>query len=429
MKDIYQLIWDADQNENGIPPILDTEPGSTQNGFVKVNSKLDQDEEDLRVLTDLHIPEHKKKTYQLGLKLFDNFALRERDEELDTAEERTEVHNFVDAIIDTAPMQVAREYVSQQSGSSLTRQRWYNTLMEMWFRKYAMGGDPDLSGFEHVIMGEQDGSKAKGYHFWYKYYLDDGFARLQDGIYQDAFPGLQDDRIQYSGTKLTKDQQWYPETVTISYRWFAPDYEREALRPLFKKIGGFFVGCSIEGLLALGTVRGHLGINAPKKALINGGEYDMKLYHSTNRRHIRTFYPVFLRGAEDRPVIIDQPPVPPPGPDVIVPAVPGEIRIIAASVNPEGDDVGKESITIINIGAKPSNLNNWRMVDKNGKSTSFSIPSLGAGDTYKVVLDGRGAQLSNKGGKIKLLNEKGEMVHLVSYSKEQVKEQGKTSLF
>jgi poly(U)-specific endoribonuclease len=168
MKDIYQLIWEADQNENGVCPMLDTETADQSNGFVKVNSRLDENDEDLRVLTDLHIPEHKKKTYLLGLKLFDNYALRERDEELDTAEERTEVHNFVDSIIDTAPMQVAREYVAQQTGSSLTRQRWYNTLMEMWFRKYSMGGDPHLSGFEHVIMGEQDGSKAKGYHFWYK---------------------------------------------------------------------------------------------------------------------------------------------------------------------------------------------------------------------------------------------------------------------
>lgn len=429
MKDIYQLIWEADQNENGVRPILDTDAGDQSEGFVKVNAQLDQDNEDLRVLTDLHIPEHKKKTYQLGLKLFDNFALRERDEELDTAEERTEIHNFVDAIIDTAPMQVAREYVSLQTGSSLTRQRWYNTLMEMWFRKYSMGGDPHLSGFEHVIMGEQDGSKAKGYHFWYKYYLDDGFARLQDGIYQDAFPGLLDDRIHYSGTKQAKDQQYYPETVTISYKWFAPDYEREALRPLFKKIGGFFVGCSIEGLLALGTVRGHLGINAPKKAVINGAEYDMKLYHSSNRRHIRTFYPVFLRGLEPGIDIPVQPPVPPVGPDVITPAIPGNIRIIAAAINPSGDDVGKESVTIINIGPETAQLNNWSIVDKNGNYTTFSIPSIGAGDTYKLVLDGRGAQLSNKGGKIKLLNEHKEMVHLVSYSKGQVREQGVTTLF
>lgn len=430
MQNIYQMIWDADQNENGIPAILNTATGDEVKGFVKVNSNLDQSDEDLRVLTDLHIPESKRKTYQLGLKLFDNFALAERDEEIDNAEERTEVHDFIDAIIDTAPMQVAREYVAQQTGSSLTRERWYNTIMEMWFRKYSMSGDPHLSGFEHVIIGEQDGSKAKGYHFWYKYYLDDGFAREQDGLYKDSFPALRDDRINYFGTKAKGNQALYPESVTISYRWFAPDYEDQSLRPLFKKIGGFFVGCSLEGLLALGTVRGHLGINAPKKAVINGAEYEMKLFHSHDNHHIRTFYPVFIRGVEAPPT----PPNPPfpPNPPIppIPPAVPNSIKIIAALVNPTGHDPGKESITLINTSPTPMTINNWEIMDRNGNKSSFSTSSIEGGDTFRVVLDGNGAQLSNsKDGTIKLLNEHGEMVDLVSYSKSKVREQGRTILF
>ncbi len=423
MLDIYQRIWNADQNENGVQPILDNQTGNSEIGFVKVNSNLDQSDQDLKVLTDLHIPESKKRTYKLGLKLFDNFALRERDEEMDTPEERTEVHNFVDAIIDTAPMQVAREYVAQQTGSSVSRQRWYNTLMEMWFRKYSMGGDPDLSGFEHVIIGEQDGSKAKGYHFWYKYYLDDGFAREQDGQFDNSFPALTDDRINYAGEKATGNQAQYPETVTISYRWFAPDYEREALRPLFKRIGGFFVGCSIEGLLALGTVRGHLGANAPKKAIINGAEYDMKLFHSNNRRHIRTFYPKFLRGVTaPAPPIVNPTPTPPT-------LGTSDIRIVAALINPKGNDVGLESITIINTSSEALTLNNWQIIDKNDKVSNFSVSELGAGDTHRITLDGRKAQLSNKGGIIKLLNDQSNIVHLISYSKDQVQEQGRTLLF
>lgn len=421
MADIYQRIWDADQNENGIRPILDNQECDPENGFIKVNSNLDQSDQDLKVLTELHIPSAKKYTYLLGLKLFDNFALRERDEEVDSAAERTEVHNFVESIIDTSPMQVARDYIAEQTGSSLSRQRFYNTLMEMWFRKYSGGGGKaHLSGFEHVVIGEQDGSKAKGYHFWYKYYLDDGFAREQDGIYANSFPELLDDRINYEGTKMSAGQDQYPETVTLSYRWFAPDYEREAIRPLFKRIGGFFVGCSIEGLLALGTVRGHLGVNAPKKAIINGAEYEMKLYHSDNRRHIRTFYPKFVRAVS-----------PPPKPTDCTPPTTSsmDIRIIAALVNPEGNDSGSESISIINIGAENVVLNNWQFEDKNGRRSNFSVPVLKAGDTHRIVLDGKGALLANKGGKIKLLNERDEMVHLVSYSRAQVKTQGMSLLF
>jgi hypothetical protein len=59
-------------------------------------------------------------------------------------------------------MQVAREYVATATGTGLSRERWYNTLMEMWFRRFSMGGDPALSGFEHVVVGEQEGAKAQG---------------------------------------------------------------------------------------------------------------------------------------------------------------------------------------------------------------------------------------------------------------------------
>jgi poly(U)-specific endoribonuclease len=197
MIDIYQQIWDADQASAGVQPILDTMTGDPQTGFVKVNSNLNEQNQDLRVLPEAVIPDSQKSTYDLCRHLFNNYALSERDVEVETPEEREEVHNLVQAMVDTAPMEVAREYVAQATGTSLSRERWYNTLMEMWFRRFSMGGDPHLSGFEHVVVGEQEGGKAQGYHFWYKYYLDDGFARQVDGSVGN-FPGLTDDRIRLS---------------------------------------------------------------------------------------------------------------------------------------------------------------------------------------------------------------------------------------
>jgi len=193
MADIYQQIWNADQSGAGVEAIRDTDSGDPTRGFVKVNSSLEESNRDLRVLTEAVIPESKTRSYDLCRSLFDNYALRERDAENDTAEEREEIHDLVHAMVDSPPMQVAREYVAAQTGTSLTRERWYNTVMEMWFRTFQMGGDPHLSGFEHVVVGEQQGSKAQGYHFWYKYYLDDGFADAVDGT-TDRFPGLAQDR-------------------------------------------------------------------------------------------------------------------------------------------------------------------------------------------------------------------------------------------
>jgi len=42
---------------------------------------------------------------------------------------------------------------------------------------------------------------------------------------------------------------------------------------------------------------------------------------------------------------------------------------------------------------------------------------LASGGSVSVVLSGGGAQLSNKGGTIRLLNPSGVLIHAVSYSK------------
>jgi poly(U)-specific endoribonuclease len=409
MIDIYQQIWDADQASAGVQPLLDTMTGDPQTGFVKVNSNLNASDRDLRVLPEAVIPDSKSHTYDLCRHLFDNYALSERDVEVETPEEREEIHNLVQAMVDTAPMEVAREYVAQATGTSLSRERWYNTLMEMWFRRFSMGGDPHLSGFEHVVVGEQEGPKAQGYHFWYKYYLDDGFARQVDGS-AGNFPGLTDDRIVYLGSKQGEGQAQFPQCVTISYRWDAPDYDREQIRPLTKPIGGFFVGCSVEGLLALGTVRAHIGARAPKEAMIDGARYSLKVYRSDNNLHVRTFYPVFLGpqvgSDEDSPV-----------------------RIIAALINPEGHDPGQETVTLINTGSTQVSLTDWRIEDRNGKAQALSGLSIGGGDTVRVTLDPTGAQLSNKGDQISLVDAAGRVVHTVTYPREQARQQGETVLF
>ena len=418
MSNIYQEIWDADQSESGIVAVLDTtDTNALTQGFVKVNSKLNSEDCDLRVLPEVIIPDHKRRTYDLCRTLFDNYALRERDQDLDTEQEREEVHDLVHGMVDSAPMQVARDYVARQTGTSLTRERWYNTLMDHWFRRFSQGGDPHLSGFEHVVVGEQEGAKAQGYHFWYKYYLDDGFARQVDGS-RDRFPGLQDDRIAYLGSKQTAGQTQFPESVTISYRWHAPDYDRQAVRPLTKKIGGFFVGCSVEGLLALGSVRAHLGVRAPKEAIINGGQYNLKVFRSQDNRHIRTFYPVFT-GAVD-----PQPPLPPV---ITQPGV--KIRIIAALINPQGHDPGNETVTLINIDRSAQSLEGWRLVDRNGKQQLLTGSTIEPGEVLRIVLDPSGAQLSNKGGRISLLDVGDRTVHTVTYTKGQARSDGETVLF
>ena len=446
MPDIYQQIWSADQDNNGLEALLSNQSGDAGQGFVKVNADMVSSRNpDFRLIPEVSIPSAKRESYELCRKLFNNYALPEADFESDSLVERAERHEFVEAISNSAPMQVAREYIERRTETLLSAERWHTTLMDHWFRRFEQGGDPHLTGFEHVLVGEQEGRKAQGYHFWYKYYLDDGFAhRVDDELGGEA--AARRDRITYVRAHSTAEQLDFPESVVIQYAWHAFDYEDLAYRTLHKRKGGFFVGCSAEGLMALGTVRAHVGAQAPKTAVIEGARYDMKLYRSSNNRHIRTFYPVF-RGPAD-PVSEpggspDLPPVPrPPAPPrpsppssptpAPLPAGPGrdiDVRIIAAFVNPAGHDVGHEAVILINAGPERVRLGGWRIQDKNGNADTLDASDLEPGRTHTVVLDGKGAQLSNKGSNIALIRPTGELQHRVSYSKAQARAQNRTIVF
>lgn len=421
--DIYQQIWDADQAGNGVQPVLPGAAVDEGRGHVRVAAVPEDPRADHRVLADVAIPAAKRLTYDRARALFDNYALDEQDPENETPEERQEVHDLLEAVIDTPPMQVARAYVSEASGSPVSRDRWYTVLVEHWFRTFAAGGDPALTGFEHVFVGEQEGAKAQGYHFWYKYHLDDGMAGT---IERNRLPGFKDDRIRYLKGLFGEGQEAFPESVTISYVWEAPDYDRGALRPLTKKIGGFFVGCSVEGLMALGSVRAHLGARAPKEAVINGARYDMKVFRSSSEQNIRTFYPVYLGPAGEMPVTV---PVTGGAPVAPPPMASSAVRIVAALVNPVGDDPGMENVTLLNTASEGVSLEGWFLVDKMRNRFALNEVRLDRGGAVTVTLPRNSVQLSNKGGEIRLVNRDGHTAHLVTYSKAQARDEGRTIIF
>jgi poly(U)-specific endoribonuclease len=85
--DIYQEIWDADQTGSGVKPLLHSQEGDPEEGYVKV-AAIATGERDFKVLPDVQIPESKMRTYKLVRALFDNYALDERDPEVETPQER-----------------------------------------------------------------------------------------------------------------------------------------------------------------------------------------------------------------------------------------------------------------------------------------------------------------------------------------------------
>ncbi|WP_020587896.1 DUF2278 family protein [Desulfobacter curvatus] len=126
-------------------------------------------------------------------------------------------------------------------------------------------------------------------------------------------------------------------------------------------------------------------------------------------------------------------PIPDTGPvnpwPVIAPDSPYQLaRIVAAMVNPVSDDTGHEFVTIINISDQKLNLDGWTILDRNDKAEQITGSVL-PGEAFVARLSGAGAQLSNKGGTITLLDAKGLKVDGVAYTKSQAKSQGMPTVF
>ncbi len=97
-----------------------------------------------------------------------------------------------------------------------------------------------------------------------------------------------------------------------------------------------------------------------------------------------------------------------------------DVVIFAALVNPEGDELTKEQVYLLNLSGDQINLDNWSILDKT-KQKEMIDGTIRAFGTKTINLSN--ARLSNKGGIITLLDENGVKVDGVSYSKAQARKE------
>ncbi|WP_121612409.1 hypothetical protein [Mesobacillus foraminis] len=278
--DIYQKIWDADMMGNGIRPITAKENRNLSEGFVVVDLESCGPEHSL--FKEVHIPDYKRGSYQLVEKLFDNYALDQTRKERNNRSESREVQEFLLTAMETPPLRVAKQYMEKTSGVQIGDQEWYTYLHDRWFRQFNWDSGKDLSGFEHVFIGEQNRKRLVGHHFWYKYYLEDN----------PHLNKLHQDQIELDCLNLEIQKRTAPYVLTMGYHLKAFDYEKRRFIDISKKRCGFFVGMSAEGLLALGTVRAMLNEEAVEYFTLNGVKYQLELFMSPDNKCIRTFYPM-----------------------------------------------------------------------------------------------------------------------------------------
>lgn len=253
------------------------------------------------------------RSYRLVYDLFDNYESDETKPEVNTKEECKEINDFLNHVVDSEPLKVAAAYLRQKFGndscvdredkeSFSNRTKFLNKLKKIWFDQYDWGKMLSLSGFEHTFVGERraDG-QVMGYHFWYKYFVDDS---VDNSLGQDA--------IDFN---RRLDDGLADEYIAIRFAQFV-DADHDGVvdgandSQLFKSFGSFFVGLSAECKIALGTVAYYESKaawahrRAARKAddrgldeegvvaKINGHTYKLSMHRGGDKhQHCRSFFP------------------------------------------------------------------------------------------------------------------------------------------
>ena len=307
---VFQRIWDSDENQLSVSRRTKTGEWEDPEADILLDEQVKASGErtiDLAMRPLFHKVNESKlfdpnRTYASFMKLLDNYAIRTTDPEFTTEEEEAEQQYFLSQILQTRPMQIARNYINQALGENLSEAQFRQVLHRLWFELYTNRGTIDFcSGFEHVFVGEgkyklrQDNKReifgdVSGYHSWVKFYLDE-----------------KNKRVNFRGYNYDSQGTTNPNMVTLQMIYTVMDTLGEPIAKLFKRKSGFFVGSSPECEMAMATVvffeSVHGKISDKRQVTINGATYNLVLYRSTNSDgsrgdFIRSFYPIFL-GLDD----------------------------------------------------------------------------------------------------------------------------------
>lgn len=428
---IYDRLWEADENRCSVsvrqPDGSWTDPKADILLDHQVKASGDK-WTDLAVHPLFHKVNESRfsePSYQAMIAMFDNYVVNYRDPEDFTPKEEGEISNFLDSLLNTQPMKLAYQYVTEGLGKPMSEEKFKQELRIIWFEPYTNYFGNDVveyaSGFEHVFVGEgkfnprggPGWGQISGYHNWVKFYLDESKGRVNFLGTQYKLPGV--------------SEVLNPHVVTLQMTWTLDNMAGDPVAQLFKSRGGFFVGVSPECDMALGTVAYYesvqnLTVNERRSVSIQGGNYNLVMYRETTRnnqrgKHIRSFYPEFRSG--------DFSPLPRPGSMPVVRPITdtqeqmGPVVISAVLPNPSGSEVEGEWVELENISSDSMILNGWFLTDKLGRQKMLE-GALSANETKRFSVrtpSHQSMQLGNSGGQIVLYQADGEMIASVFYRK------------
>ena len=312
MQDIYQKIWNRDRHKLLVSPRDENGDWLDPNADILLDEQVaafgKRDLDLARKPLFYWVNEEKLfniPTYKSLVNLLDNYQFDNQRAEIVTRLEQAEIEQFIEHILETEPIEIARKYINHQLKIYCNQDKFKWQLKSIWFDLYTnYFGEvtvKDASGFEHVFVGEgkydydnlpdKISGAISGYHSWIKFYLDE-----------------KQQRVNYLGHNYNLQGNIgidNPYVVTLQMLWKECDRQHNLPMELFKKKGCFFIGTSPECEIAMGTVAYYESLanykfkQEKRRTIINDAVYDLALYRNIqedgNRgNYIRSFYPIYL---------------------------------------------------------------------------------------------------------------------------------------
>ncbi len=178
-----------------------------------------------------------KPTFQRFYALLDNYERSIGQAERVTRQEKQENRDFIDAILETGPMQYLLKYLEAKGKITGGEAQLKTKLFKLWFELYSRGrgNPPDSSGFEHVFVGEERDGKILGMHNWLAILCEERRGNLD-------YKGYIKPRRR--GRNTFKHGLEEEQVLTIQFE----------LEGDLKPVGTSIIGCSPEFEMALYTL-------------------------------------------------------------------------------------------------------------------------------------------------------------------------------
>ena len=224
-----QILWDLDVNR--------LTPGDDYIINVQSGKKPYQTEDlaDDPLFTEVDESAFRRPTYSTFIALLDNYVSQTGETEEVTPTEEAENYAFLNAIMQTGPMQYCHKYcVANKEDIPSDPDEFIQLLYKIWFGLYkrSRGGGHDSSGFEHVFAGEIKNEKVSGFHNWIYFYLEE----MQGNVNYKGYI-----KPRGRGSAETNDDD---HILTLQFEWYGVE----------KFVGTSFIGVSPEFEIALYTM-------------------------------------------------------------------------------------------------------------------------------------------------------------------------------